>query len=73
MFYVQVYDSLYSGLEGKDGVLILPKLLQPKSVGYIKLRSANPFEHPIIDPQYLTYQTDVDILIEGKCYPHLYK
>ena len=63
---IQVVRALYGGTKGKDGVIILPKLLQPSSTGHIKLRSANPFDYPIIDPQYLTEKADIDMLIDGK-------
>ncbi len=42
-------------------------LLQPKSAGSITLRSANPFEAPLIDPRYLTDREgeDMRLMIEG--------
>lgn len=40
-------------------------MLRPKSRGFIKLRSANPFEHPIIDPRYLTHPEDVHSIVEA--------
>lgn len=42
-----------------------PVLLRPKSRGYIKLRSRNPYEHPIINPNYLSHPDDVATVIEG--------
>ena len=42
---------------------ILAVLSRPKSRGFIKLRSGNPEEHPIIQPNYLTEQEDVDTLV----------
>ncbi|RWS17073.1 glucose dehydrogenase-like [FAD: quinone] [Dinothrombium tinctorium] len=40
-------------------------LQRPLSRGYIKLKSNNPYDHPIIDPQYLVNKEDVKILVEG--------
>jgi choline dehydrogenase-like flavoprotein len=40
-------------------------LLFPRSRGYIKLRSPDPQDHPIIQPNYLTDQHDVDTLVEA--------
>jgi choline dehydrogenase len=48
-----------------DGFSILPVLLQPKSRGYLALRSANPLDAPIIQPNYLQSEHDRAILIKG--------
>ena len=40
-------------------------MLRPKSRGYIKLRSTNPYEHPIIDPKYLTHPDDIHMMVEA--------
>uniref|UniRef100_A0A0B7B9R8 Glucose-methanol-choline oxidoreductase N-terminal domain-containing protein n=1 Tax=Arion vulgaris TaxID=1028688 RepID=A0A0B7B9R8_9EUPU len=40
-------------------------LLRPASTGTIKLRSRDPFDYPIIDPNYLHKQEDVDLLVRG--------
>lgn len=42
-----------------------PVLLRPKSRGYLKLRSRNPYEHPMIDPKYLSHPDDVATIVEG--------
>ncbi|CAE6401855.1 unnamed protein product [Rhizoctonia solani] len=39
--------------------------LRPTSVGSITLRSNNPFDPPVIDPNYLSTQHDVDVLVRG--------
>jgi len=38
---------------------------QPKSRGFLKLRSKNPWDTPIIDPQYLHDERDRKDYIEG--------
>lgn len=48
-----------------DGYTILPTLLKPKSRGWVGLRSANPLDAPRIDPQYLTHDDDVRVLLAG--------
>lgn len=42
-----------------------PVLLRPKSRGYLRLRSRNPYDHPIIDPKYLSHPQDVATIVEG--------
>ncbi|KAG5927765.1 hypothetical protein E4U42_001812 [Claviceps africana] len=46
---------------------LLPVALRPRSSGSITLRSPDPFDHPIIDPRYLTDENDNDkkVLIAG--------
>ncbi|MDS0476719.1 choline dehydrogenase [Natrinema sp. 1APR25-10V2] len=39
--------------------------LRPDSRGRITLRSADPFDEPVIDPQYLTADEDLEVLLEG--------
>ncbi|MCU0450393.1 MAG: GMC family oxidoreductase N-terminal domain-containing protein [Bernardetiaceae bacterium] len=48
-----------------DGFTILPSLLQPRSRGYVTLRSASPGEPPLIQPNYLAHEADRDLLLEG--------
>ncbi len=48
-----------------DGFTILPSLIQPKSRGYVGLRSKNPADAPVIQPNYLAEEADRDILVKG--------
>ncbi len=48
-----------------DGFTILPTLLQPKSRGYVTLRSSNPKAAPVIQPNFLTEKEDLDQLVHG--------
>jgi choline dehydrogenase len=54
------------GLETPDRfVTITVALVQPRSRGEIRLRSADPKAPPIIQPNYLHEQADVDALVRG--------
>lgn len=48
-----------------DGYSILPTLLKPQSRGFVALRSAHPFEAPVIQPNYLEARADQEILLKG--------
>jgi choline dehydrogenase len=48
-----------------DGYTIAPCVLHPQSRGYIALRSANPIEAPLIQPNYFAEEADMQALIEG--------
>ena len=52
-------------LPGTDGFTILPTLLQPKSRGFVTLRSKNPKDAPIIQPNFLSEKEDLDVLLKG--------
>ena len=49
------------------GVTLATILLQPRSVGEVTLRSADPFAPPLVDPRYLTDPTgeDLRLLLHG--------
>jgi choline dehydrogenase len=49
----------------KDGFSILPTLLKPKSRGYVTIKSANPFDAPVIQPDFFSAEEDLQIMITG--------
>ncbi len=42
-----------------------PVLIQPQSRGYVRLRSVDPFDPPIINPNYLQMETDLQAYIKA--------
>lgn len=44
---------------------ILPGLIYPKSVGELRLASADPAAAPLIDPKYFSASEDLDLLVTG--------
>ncbi len=55
------------GPPSRHGFTIASVLLQPRSVGDVRLRSADPADPPVIDPRYLTDQEghDAGVLLHG--------
>ncbi|KAG8704498.1 hypothetical protein FRC09_003496 [Ceratobasidium sp. 395] len=48
-----------------DMMCIAAVPLRPTSLGKITLRSNNPFDAPVIDPNYLSTQHDIDTFVRG--------
>ncbi|XP_015122039.1 glucose dehydrogenase [FAD, quinone] [Diachasma alloeum] len=61
----EVFGEYFSPLAHKTGITLAPVLLHPKSTGEIKLRSKNPEDDPLINPNYLSQEEDVATLIDG--------
>lgn len=55
----------FSKLLHKHTASILPILLHPKSKGFVKLQNKNPTTIPIINPNYLQNDYDLEILLKG--------
>ena len=61
----QMFEEFNDGQQDKHGFILFPTLLHPQSVGSIRLKSQNPFDYPLIDPEYLEDEQDVEILLDG--------
>lgn len=48
-----------------EGFTLYIQLLSPASRGNMSITSTNPFDQPIIDPQYLTEEQDIKAMIYG--------
>lgn len=64
-FEESVRESLLSGIEKSELLLVSVALLQPDSVGKVELRSKDPLDKPKIYGNYLEVQEDVNTLIRG--------
>lgn len=58
-------NSIIKESEHHDILFYLSILARPKSKGEIRLRSNNPFDHPIIDANYFANEDDVKALVRG--------
>lgn len=60
-----LYREVYAPIANKDSWTIMPLLLRPRSRGWVRLRSNNPFHYPLMDPNYFDDPFDVQTLVEG--------
>lgn len=60
-----LYNDVYKPYSGHDGWSLVPVLLRPKSRGYMKLKSKNPFHPPLFYPNYFQDERDLYALVEG--------
>ncbi|XP_046386920.1 glucose dehydrogenase [FAD, quinone]-like isoform X1 [Ischnura elegans] len=60
-----VFNAVFKQVKGIDGWMVFPMLLRPKSKGWIRLKSKNPLDKPLIDPNYLADPEDVETIVDG--------
>jgi choline dehydrogenase len=53
------------GLDPHPGFTFNMKILQPRSVGSLHVRSTNPLEQAAMDPRYLSHETDAKLFLDG--------
>ncbi|KAI1301452.1 Glucose dehydrogenase -like protein [Halotydeus destructor] len=64
-FTDEYWDSVYKPYMAYDTMSCGSVLLRPRSRGYVQLRSANPMDHPVIQPNYLTDDHDVRTMVDA--------
>lgn len=47
------------------GITIAPGIVDTRSVGHLTLRSADPNDPPMIDPNYFSDESDLEVIVEG--------
>ena len=63
--FVHVPFNIIVGQGHPNSISILPGLVRPKSRGTVKLASADPTDHPRVDPNYLGETSDMDKMVEA--------
>ena len=58
-------EGVQSTLDDFPGMTIASWQQRPDSTGYVRARSADPFEHPVIQPNYLGAESDRRVLLAG--------
>jgi choline dehydrogenase len=63
--FVHVPFDIIIGQNYPNAVSILPGVVRPMSRGWVRLASRNPLDQPLINPNYLGVESDLERLIEG--------
>lgn len=63
--FVHVPFDIIVGQGHPNSVSILPGVVRPMSRGWIKLASADPMEKPLVNPNYLGAESDLDRLVQA--------
>lgn len=64
-FTREMWDKVYKPYLAHDSFSMYPVLLRPKSRGFVKLRTTNPYDPPLIDPRYLTHPDDILAVVDA--------
>lgn len=56
---------MYGPYIGKPTFLFFPGIVRPKSRGWLKLKSRDPFEHPIFSANYYQHNDDIKVMIDA--------
>ncbi len=63
--FVHVPFDIIVGQNHPNAVSILPGVVRPNSRGTVRLASDDPFAKPLIDPNYMGDQSDVDRMVQA--------
>lgn len=58
-------EGVQGRLEDEPGMTVAAWQQRPESSGYVRIRSADPFEPPAINPNYLDKESDRQVLLKG--------
>ena len=62
----EYFDAVYGHLVNTSKIItILAANVRPQSLGYVKLKTANPLDAPLINPKYFSNPNDIDVLVES--------
>ena len=59
------YKEMYSPIYDRYSWTIMPLLLRPKSRGWVRLQSKNPYAAPLMNPNYFDDPLDMATMVEG--------
>ncbi|GFR06749.1 glucose dehydrogenase [Trichonephila clavata] len=64
-FTPKAYQQVFGPYEKKPILVCMSQILHPKSRGFVRLRTINPYDFPDIDPNYLDDPQDLKDIVEG--------
>lgn len=62
----QILRTVRLPLQNESLIYCGSQLLRTRSIGTVSLRSANPYDPPLIDPNFLADFQDVEDMVQGK-------
>lgn len=69
----QSWEYMFEPYLGMETSYLLPTLSRPKSRGFIRLKSNDYREQPIIEHRYVSHPDDMKVLVEGMKFAHAMK
>jgi len=63
--FVHVPFNIIIGQGHPNSISILPGVVRPMSRGWIRLASSNPLDRPLVNPNYLGAESDLERLVQG--------
>ncbi|KAF8781705.1 glucose dehydrogenase [FAD, quinone]-like [Argiope bruennichi] len=61
----EVYEKYFTPYEGQPTFICISTAIRPRSRGTVRLNSTNPYDMPLIDPNYLADPKDVEDIADG--------
>ncbi|GIZ00760.1 glucose dehydrogenase [Caerostris extrusa] len=62
----EVYEQIYGPYANISKYICVVNAVQPKSRGTVRLQSVNPYDDPLIDPNYFAEPEDMQVTIDGR-------
>uniref|UniRef100_A0A8D8R302 Glucose dehydrogenase [FAD, quinone] n=1 Tax=Cacopsylla melanoneura TaxID=428564 RepID=A0A8D8R302_9HEMI len=59
------YNKVYQPFSDREAYSMVPVLVRPRSRGFVRLKSKNPFHFPLFYPNYFNDTTDLFAIVEG--------
>ena len=62
---IMYMDRDIKGIKPDHGLTLTPCIMNPKSRGEVRIQSSNPLDYPLINPNFLSHQDDLDVILSG--------